>query len=128
MILVILYVTTFKTGGIVFICRCLMSHRHIIFSTRVSPLIWTISLREIKGEMYIAKVPLTLMTIINRNYEIKTKNKITTNNIIITYLKCTEYVHILSIQFMLALIDKMINKRVFSTDNSVLNKKKPLCY
>jgi len=52
MILVNIYVKTFKTGIIVFICDfiiCLTSHSLIIFNIRASSLILTILLGEIKG-------------------------------------------------------------------------------
>ena len=54
MILMIVYVETSKTHIIVFICNiimCLTSHWLIVFSIRVSLLILTISLSEIKGNV-----------------------------------------------------------------------------
>jgi len=53
LILIIMYVETFKTDVIVYICNVimrLMSHRAIIFSIRVSSLMLTISLGKIKGK------------------------------------------------------------------------------
>jgi len=58
-ILVIMYVETFKTDVIDLISSvmiCMMSHWLIIFSIMVSPLILKISQDKIKGKMY--KLPI----------------------------------------------------------------------
>ena len=70
MILVIMYVKTFKTDDMVFIGNiiCLTSHLliHFVISIRVSPLICTISLCEIKGKML--KLMMICFTVLPSNW------------------------------------------------------------
>ena len=68
LILMIIYVETFNTNYIVFIdnaIMCLTSHWPIISSIRVSSLILTISLCEIKEKMSKLLIKYTLMYLLN---------------------------------------------------------------